>query len=78
MGGLLASAWRGWKRFGRKVGDFQAHALLTLFYFVVVPPFALVIRLSADPLRSGSGAPTAWRPRAPATGTALERGRRQF
>jgi len=73
---VLRSAWEAWKRFGRKVGDFQARLLLTLFYFVVLTPFGLGMR-AADPLglrRAGLG----WRPRpqAPA-GDPLVRARRQ-
>jgi hypothetical protein len=73
---VLRSAWEAWKRFGKKVGDLQARILLTLFYFIVLTPFGLAMRV-ADPLglrRTGLG----WRPRpqAPA-GDPLVRARRQ-
>ncbi len=73
---LLRRAWKGWKRFGKKVGDFQARLLLTVFYFVILAPFALAMR-AADPLGLRvSGA--RWRPRdeRPA-GDPLTRARRQ-
>ena len=73
---LLRRAWEGWKRFGKKVGDLQARFLLTFFYFVILPPFALAMR-AADPLglrRTGGG----WRGRPPLPdGDPLARARRQ-
>jgi len=72
----LRRAWAAWKRFGRKVGDFQARALLTIFYFVILAPFGLGIR-AADPLglRRPAGG---WRTRpAEPAGDALTRARRQ-
>ena len=73
----LRRAWEAWKRFGRKVGDFQARALLTVFYFVILAPFGLGMR-AADPLglrRPGQGG---WRTRTTApAGDPLTRARRQ-
>jgi hypothetical protein len=74
--GPVRRAWEAWKRFGKKVGDLQARALLTVFYFVILAPFGLGVR-AADPLglrRSGGG----WRvrPAAPA-GDPLTRAQRQ-
>jgi hypothetical protein len=43
--------WEAWKRLARRIGDFQAHVLLTLIYAVVVLPFGVGVRLFADPLR---------------------------
>jgi hypothetical protein len=72
---LLRRLWHAWKRVGRKIGDFQARVLLTLFYFVLLAPFAVAVRLKADPLglRRGGG----WLPVVRA-GDPLERARRQF
>lgn len=72
---LLRRLWEGWKRVGRKIGDFQARVLLTLFYFVLLAPFAVVVRLKADPLGIKRG--VGWSPVVRA-GDALERARRQF
>ena len=72
---VLQRLWAGWKRFGRKLGDFQARVLLTVFYFVILAPFALLIRFKADPLglrRRGGWLPIT------RTGDPLERSRRQF
>jgi hypothetical protein len=72
---VLRRLWEGWKRVGRKIGDFQARVLLTVFYFVMLAPFAAVIRWKADPLglQRGGG----WQPVTRATDP-LERARRQF
>ena len=75
MPAVLRRLWEGWKRFGRKMGDFQARLLLTLFYFVILAPFALALRWGADPL--GLKAAGGWQPVTRA-GDALERARRQF
>jgi hypothetical protein len=74
---LLRRLWQGWKRFGKKVGDFQARALLTFFYFVILSPFALGMR-AADPLGLRKTGEPAWRPRPPAPdGEPLARARQQ-
>ena len=72
---LLRRLWEGWKRFGRKLGDFQARMLLTVFYFVILAPFALVMRWQADPLglKRGGG----WLP-VKSDLDPRERARRQF
>ena len=41
----------GWKEITRAIGDFQARLLLTVFYFTLVLPFALLARWVIDPLR---------------------------
>jgi hypothetical protein len=59
----LRRVWQGWERVARAVGDVQARALLTLFYFVILGPFALVVRWGSDPLAIKAGAPRGWRPK---------------
>jgi hypothetical protein len=54
-------AWQVWRRFGLALGDTIARVVLTLFYFLVMPLFALVTRLTRDVLGTRSGAP-AWQP----------------
>lgn len=52
-----------WRRYLFRVGDFQGRLVLALVYFVVVTPFALVVRFGQDPLqlRSSAGNPhTYW------------------
>ena len=57
--GLLKNAWRWQKKFARYLGNFQARLLLTIFYFLLLLPFGLAVRLLADPLRTKK-LPTGW------------------
>jgi hypothetical protein len=67
-----------WKRIAKKIGDFQARLILTLFYLFIIGPFALVVRLRADPLAIKGRASRGWLPCAGRKGTALERAMEQF
>jgi len=66
-----------WRRVGRKLGDAQAGLLLTVFYFVVLGPFALAIRWWADPLAIKASTPRGWQPRQERGEGRLERARKQ-
>lgn len=77
-GGPLRRLGRGGKRIGKKIGDFQARVLLTVFYFVLIAPFALVVRWASDPLALKPASPRGWRPRSAAPPPAVETARRQF
>jgi hypothetical protein len=59
----LRAAWEAWKRLARRIGDIQARILLTVFYYLVLGPFALVLRWRSDPLALGPERPTGWRAR---------------
>jgi len=74
----MRSLWEWWKRVARRIGDMQARVLLTLFYFVVIGPFALVVRWASDPLAIKAGTPRGWQPRTDNEGTAMEQATRQF
>ena len=43
--------WKVWKEIASYIGDFQARLLLTIFYFTILAPFGLLVRLFSDPLR---------------------------
>ncbi|MGC9503056.1 SxtJ family membrane protein [Baaleninema sp.] len=47
---LLKRAWKYWQAFGHFMGNFIARLVLTLFYFIIFAPFALVTRIFLDPL----------------------------
>lgn len=70
--------WPAWQRIGRKIGDFQARVLLTIVYFTLVAPFALVVRWSADPLALKAGTPRGWRVRRTDDVDVMASARRQF
>jgi hypothetical protein len=68
--------WETWKRVAQPLGDYQAHLLLTLFYFCILAPVALCVSAAQNPLRlhaRGSG----WAPRTQSD-SSLQDGRRQF
>jgi hypothetical protein len=75
----IKELWAAWKRIARKIGDFQARVLLTIFYFVLLAPFALIMRRTSDPLAMKAGAQRGWhvRPNA-APDYSLEAVRKQF
>jgi len=56
---VLKRAWQVWKRVAHAIGNFQARALLTIFYAVLVFPFGIVARLFSDPLQI-KRRPTQW------------------
>ncbi len=47
---MLTRLWAGWKRIAQKIGDFQARVILTLMYFLILGPIALLTKLFRDPL----------------------------
>jgi hypothetical protein len=76
--GIGRAAWGGWKARAHDIGSFQSRALLTVFYFTALVPFALILRLTGDPLGLGRrGAETAWGGWVPRD-SSLEGARRQF
>ena len=76
MKGAARAAWRWWTRVAHRIGDFQARVLLSFFYYVILGPFALVLRRS-DPLGIAPGVARGWRRRDVATRPIAEQARRQ-
>jgi len=66
---LLHRWWIAWKPLAGCVGDFQARLLLTVFYFVIALPFALVVRWMSR--AKGREAP-GWIRRSDAAGSLVE------
>jgi hypothetical protein len=77
VGGAGRAVWQWWTRVARRIGDVQARVLLSVFYFAILGPFALVLR-RGDPLgiRPG-GVPRGWRPREAVPRPTAEHARRQ-
>lgn len=76
--GSVRQLWARWKRIARKIGDFQARALMTVFYFAVLGPVALATRGSSDPLALKPATPRGWLALEPKAGVPMEQSRRQF
>ncbi len=70
--------WERWKRFGKRIGDFQARILLSIFYFVVLAPFALIVRWGSDPLAIKAQTSRGWQIKGKGEGSSAERASRQF
>ena len=51
---LANSLWHKWKFIAEKIGNFNARVLLTVFYFLFITPFTLMIKLFSDPLKMKS------------------------
>ncbi len=74
----ICGLWAAWKRVARKIGDFQARVLLTIFYFVLLAPFALIVRRTSDPLAVKPGTPRGWGVRQGPSEYTLDMARKQF
>lgn len=71
--------WEWWKRVARKIGDFNARVILTLFYCILLTPFAIILKLFTDPLRIKPKTEKRWLQREPEKeGDPLERAAKQF
>ena len=74
----IRNLWEWWKRVAKKIGDFQARVILTIFYFIVLGPFALGVRLGSDPLAIKTNNPHGWHPKTDGKGTPIEQATKQF
>ena len=57
---FLRKIWDGWKKIARKIGDFNARVILTIFYLILLMPFALMVKAFTDPLEIKKNAKTGW------------------
>lgn len=63
---MLALRERLWNRLlaiAKRLGHVQAWLILTLFYFVILAPVALIYRLAADPLHVRRASGSIWQKR---------------
>ena len=72
----LKELWQRWTKVAKKIGDFQARLMLSIFYFVFVLPIGLIARRFADPLGLKEHH-THWQSK-PSAPSRLEDARRQF
>jgi hypothetical protein len=75
---LARNFWERWKQIARKIGDFQARALMTVFYFLILGPVSLVLRWRSDPLAIKAKTARGWRDMEEKEGVPMDRARRQF
>ena len=75
--GFLRSAWERWKKIARAIGVVQTRILMVVFYFVLVLPLGLVMRMRGDPLHLKAPRGSNWTPHRDEDAN-LETARRQF
>ena len=76
--GPFGRAWETWKRFAHEMGNYQGRVLMALFYFAIVTPFAVLLRIFSDPLNVRDVPDrSSWMPRSDGD-TTIEQARRQF
>ena len=75
--GLGRGLWELWKRVARRIADVQARGILSVVYFLVLAPFAVIVAHGRDPLALKPTSPHGWRPRPEAKVATLERARSQ-
>ena len=69
--------WHRWKRTAEVIANFQSRVILSLFYFLVVLPFGVMVRLLGDPLGIRRKTGSAWSEFVERART-VEEGKRQF
>ena len=74
---LLRALWEWWKPIAHKVANVQAAIILGFFYFVLLAPFALGMKLGA---RGSRDSAPRWVPRLapPGDGDPMAQARRQY
>jgi len=71
--------WEWWKPVAHKIGNFNARVILTVFYFTLFVPFALLVKYATDPLSIKAKTRKGWIHRTEQTvSDPLERARKQF
>ena len=76
MSSLRQRLWQRWLVIAKRIGDFQARLLLSLFYLLIVLPLGLVVRLFLDPLNLKKSSP-GWISR-PNAASKMDDARKQF
>jgi hypothetical protein len=75
---LLKQLWSKWKTIITQIGNFWSRIVFTVFYFVIVTPFGLAVRLLSDPLHTRHRDETTfWHPKTLPEPT-VEEARKQF
>jgi len=76
--GFFRRLWEGWKKIAQIIGDFNARVILTIFYLILLCPFAIMLKLFTDPLEIKKKKHVGWHIKENDTElTALEKATRQ-
>lgn len=74
----LRKLWDGWLRIAKIIGEFQSRLILTVFYFLIMGPVALCLRMLSDPLRLEVPEQVKWSAATTPAEPNIETARRQF
>lgn len=75
---IFKKLWNNWKNFSKEMGSFQSRIILSLFFFIFVLPFALVVKIFLNPLKiKYKGSKSYWIPKKEIP-ESLDRYKRQF
>ncbi len=77
MNAILRTAWERWQIIGHVNGEYVSRFITNFFYFTILVPFGLGVRLFADPLSLRKVSGSSWKERKPVN-TALDDARSQF
>lgn len=77
--GIFKRLWHRWTGFSKRMGSFQSRVMLSFFFFVIVSPAAVLIKVLGDPLsiKRKKSMDTYWLAKTPSS-TEIEDYRRQF
>lgn len=77
--GIFKRLWRRWTLFSKRMGSFQNRVMLSLFFFIIISPVAMLITVLGDPLKikKKKRGDTYWSPKT-ASPARLEDFKRQF
>jgi len=70
--------WNRWKKISAKILDKEAGLILSILYFVLVAPFALILKTFADPLNLKSKSNSFWFEKETDNVSGLEALKRQY
>ena len=76
---LFKRLWHRWLGFSKRMGSFQSRVMLSFFFFALISPAALIIKMLGDPLsiKGKKAMDSYWLARTPSS-TEIEDYRRQF
>jgi hypothetical protein len=71
------SLWLKWKGLSGRAGSFQSRLVLSYFFFLLVTPLGLAVKIFGDPLRIKKGEKSSYWLSRPEAAGGLERSRKQ-
>ena len=74
----VRNLWSRWKILAREVGTFQSRMFLSLFYLLVIPPFAAIVKIFVDPLGLKKSPSAKWHPQEARQEDFFQESKRQF